>query len=58
MEHQTVVVQLYRMIEIDVDESAPALVEAVKEEMIEDGIWELAKKHLRSIVTDGASVSS
>ena len=39
------------MIEIDVDESAEAMVEILKEHMENDGIWEYAKEHLYSVVT-------
>ena len=53
MENDVVVVELYRMMEIDVEESAEAIVELVKDHMIEDGIWELAKRKLVTIATDG-----
>merc|ERR1712062_616582 len=55
-EHNVVVVRLYRMIEIDVDESAAALVSLLEEHMREDGIWEHAVEFLVSMATDGASV--
>lgn len=44
------------MIEIDVDESAAALVSLLEEYMKEDGIWEYAVEFLVSMATDGASV--
>lgn len=56
MENDVVTVELYRMMEIDIDESAPAMVELVKENMIHDGIWEQAKKRLVTIATDGQAV--
>ena len=43
------------MIEIDVDESAAALVSLLEEYMKEDGIWEYAVDFLVSMATDGAS---
>ena len=53
MENNVVKVELYRMLEIDIDESAPAMVALVKEHMIQDGIWELAKQRLVTVATDG-----
>ena len=53
MENNVVKVELYRMMEIDIDESAPAMVALVKEHMIQDGIWELAKQRLVTVATDG-----
>ena len=44
------------MIEIDVDESAAALVSLLEEHMREDGIWDYAVEFLVSMATDGASV--
>ena len=47
-------VRFYKLINIGADQSAPALLAALKYHLEEDGLWEHAKKYLKAFISDGA----
>ena len=45
----------YRLIRILLDESAEGHLQAFKQQMEKDGLWEAAKRRLSAVVSDGES---
>ena len=48
--------EFYGLLPLDGEENAPAYLKAIRAQLEKDGLWDIMKSHLISIVSDGAAV--